>query len=377
MRTLCVGQIAKWVKPLTPTDTLSRAIHLMRTTGVTALPIAQEGHIIGFVREEDLVKALSTSPFLAPEWSVSSLMTEDFTQVDPSTPLEEALKIVSSNGTSVLGVVDEGGNYRGLVTRGDLIGAWTHRLRPARIGGMATPLGVYLFAGGVRGGVGDLALFLTGAVLSALVWGSLVLIYLIATWVENSGGPPLRALMESPPTGIGLWMDQIHFFLTGVIPFVMMMAFLRFSPLAGYHAAEHQTVWAIEEGEPLKPEFVARMPRPHPRCGTNLMVIFLLFWVLHRFNPILAFIVSLVTWRFFGYYLQLYVTTKPATYQQIQSGIKAGEELLERYSADPHSAESVGIGVRLWNMGWAQVVLGWFSVYLLFYLLFPSLGDLL
>ncbi|MER3495923.1 MAG: hypothetical protein C4320_03425, partial [Armatimonadota bacterium] len=52
----------------------------------------------------------------------------------------------------------------------------------------------------------------------------------------------------------------------------MFVILFRLLPLAGTHAAEHMAVNALERGEPLDPEVVARMPRTHIRCGTNLAV---------------------------------------------------------------------------------------------------------
>ena len=48
---------------------------------------------------------------------------------------------------------------------------------------------------------------------------------------------------------------------------------MRLLPIAGYHAAEHQSVHAMEQGEPLIPQVVKRMPRVHPRCGTSFLLV--------------------------------------------------------------------------------------------------------
>ena len=135
----------------------------------------------------------------------------------------------------------------------------------------------------------------------------------------------------------------------------------RFSWVTGYHAAEHQVVHAIEQGEDLRPEVVRAKPRVHPRCGTNLMAAFGIFMILERWAGPLAFVVALITWRFFGSLLQQYVTTRPARGWELESGLSAGRQLLERYQG------SVGIhssGIRrLWNMGLLQVFLGFMIVW--------------
>src|SRR6185437_6772147 len=54
---------------------------------------------------------------------------------------------------------------------------------------------------------------------------------------------------------------------------LLILVFIRFSALAGYHAAEHQAVHTIEAREPLTIDRLRSKPRAHPRCGTNLMVV--------------------------------------------------------------------------------------------------------
>ena len=131
--------------------------------------------------------------------------------------------------------------------------------------------------------------------------------------------------------------------------------------MTGYHAAEHQVVHAIEQGDDLRAEVVRTKPRVHPRCGTNLMAAFGMFMILDRWAGSLAFIGALVSWRFFGSFLQQYITTRPARVREIDSGLFAGKQLLERYQ------EGIGKHAsgwrRLWNMGLLQVALGFAIVW--------------
>jgi hypothetical protein len=141
--------------------------------------------------------------------------------------------------------------------------------------------------------------------------------------------------------------------------------------VTGYHAAEHQVVHAIEQGDDLTPEAVRAKPRVHPRCGTNLMAAFILFMVLHGGLPSelswLAFPTALIAWRAFGSLLQHYITTKPANDWQLRSGLRAGEQLLERYQA--HVMEQPSRGRRLWNIGLLQVLAGFLLLWALLWLL--------
>ncbi len=252
------------------------------------------------------------------------------------------------------------------VTRADALMAQAGKIPAPRIGGMATPLGVYLTTGVVRGGVGDLALVLSGMVMALMLWiaqtlvvflavsgyhlthnGILHDIYLILAKDGFNGSPTLQILVST---------------LTSALLIAVFMLFLRFMPkMAGYHAAEHQTVNAIEQGEQLTPEAVARMPRVHPRCGTNLwglvMLIYLAVAVLSLFlsTPFgrqnLSLVVTLaivailgiaISWRTIGAWLQQHFTTRPASPPEIVSGIRAGEEVLYRHQHDPLSPPAPG-----------------------------------
>jgi uncharacterized protein YqhQ len=160
-------------------------------------------------------------------------------------------------------------------------------------------------------------------------------------------------------------LDNSNFFnlFSTVIHSVLFLLLLRATPMAGIHAAEHQTVWAIEKGLPLRPEVVAQMPRAHPRCGTNLValagLIAIIFQHLPSYAPeyvIGALLFVFFAWRSFGEALQNVFTTRPATRKQLESGIRAGREVLERYQQQPHVMGS--FGSRLLNSGMAYSAMG-------------------
>jgi uncharacterized protein YqhQ len=47
-----------------------------------------------------------------------------------------------------------------------------------------------------------------------------------------------------------------------------------------YHGAEHMTIHALENEEPLDLEHVRKYPTAHPRCGTEFLVIFIILSIL-------------------------------------------------------------------------------------------------
>jgi CBS domain-containing protein len=367
-KTASVRHLAKMAPILSESDTLSHASHVMREFNVGALAVAGDGRVIGLIREEDLLEPLSQESEVGKLSRVGEFAVGDPVTIPGSASPQQALRALQWTSSPALPVVEEEGLYRGMLSRADLLAYWGQEIQPPRIGGMATPFGVFLTGSGWRGGVGDLSLVATG-----LMLGLLFLIVAVAqdygaAALERATGWPIAALVVSPPTGLLTWMDGVSL-LYRLLPFFVVLLAIRLSPLAGYHAGEHQTVWAIERGEPLTPESVARMPRPHPRCGTNLLVGLVMFEVLKDFSPELAFIFTALFWRRVGHYVQLYLTTRPATPKQLESGIRAGKELLEKYRENPGAMASRPAWMRIWNLGLLQSFIGMGIVFALISLL--------
>ena len=215
--------------------------------------------------------------------------------------------------------------------------------RPARIGGLATPFGVYLTSGTYRGGAGDVALMATGAMLAACNF--LIII-----------------LVDKLPSISGVTLPPACRDLAGMLFFLSL---IRLSPLAGYHAAEHQTVHALEQGLPLTPACVVHQPRAHSRCGTNLMAFLLLAHLVLVASGDLAELdlplillaaigLAAFSHRRLGFVLQQLVTTKPASNRQIASAMAAARELLAAW----REQRRVPPWLRLWRTGFVQVFSG-------------------
>lgn len=228
-----------------------------------------------------------------------------------------------------------------------------------RVGGMATPLGVYLTTGNIRAGSNDFSLILTGIIMITILIISTKLVeflYSIFIFLPNS----------------------VEEFLI----LILFLFFLRNSSLSGYHASEHMTVNAIENKLPLHPSIISHMPRFHPRCGTNFVVILigaqLLLNVMKNLIPssfsipleihiiyLILIIFIFISFIYLSYlplgkFLQNYFTTQKPNLSQIYSGINAGKELLEKYQLNPNY--KAPFLKQIWNIGILQVILGWFLI---------------
>ncbi|OGH99330.1 MAG: hypothetical protein A2104_01975 [Candidatus Melainabacteria bacterium GWF2_32_7] len=325
------------------------------------------GNVVGIVSEYDLAKVL-------PEWSfdkesyqhkitVADIMTEDVWTEPEHTNIKNLLSSVHEMHIRVIPIVDNEGKYTGRsITRSALISYLTRMVKPLSIGGLATPLGVSMTDGHHLAGPGQLGFVLTGVSFAFII----IIIQIL--------------------TGFIFSFISVNYIIAVIIQLILFILALRFTPFAQYHAAEHQTIHAIEKGLPLTPETVRMQPRPHKRCGTNLLVlllgiqfVLLLSMQFAQFGFFAQFLFLIVgflfvfsNWRKAGIWLQQYFTTVKATDKQIQNGIKVGEELLKKHKEDLNP-NPPNIFQKIWNMGLIQILgsfllVTWFFDYILTHL---------
>lgn len=365
-----LADLAKAVPTLHPADSLGKALRLFGTTGQSVLAVVEGSVLMGVITENDLLAWLRghddrltwVEAGAAHDAMVMQAMRTDLTVGDADAPLESVLALFDLEDFKALPVVDPDGRFRGMLLRHTVMAALSHNLRPAKIGGMATPLGVYLTTGHLSAGAGFWGLFLNGFGLTVLNFGILF-------------------GLQQAQAAMGWRAPEAVQVLAALGVFLLA---LRLSPLSGFHAAEHQTVNAIEAGEALDLETIMGMPREHPRCGTNLMALLFsaqLLLPLLAAEPLwlLPAIAALwISWRKVGGWIQTVFTTKPPRRYQLQSGLKAGEELMRAFQQRP--AYRTSRVRRFWNMGMVQILAGGLSAFALFELatrFIPSLRGIL
>jgi hypothetical protein len=265
---------------------------------------------------------------------------------------------------------------------------------------MATPLGVYLTDGVSSGGAGFWGLFLSGVTLGGLALAAQALVLSAGNFFARVNLQPVTALTQHLPQALQFWMAQMGASVAPTLAVLaILLVLLRSLPMAGTHAAEHQVVHCLERGMPLLPTCVRGMPRVHPRCGTNLVVGFILFqttflaaWIaaqgagwapLDRVTPalIVAAPLTLAYWRRAGGWVQQWLATKPATDRQIDGAIFAAKQVLQRREARSFQTDvRYRLVWRIWRMGMAQVLLGYALLYGLLLgaaHFWPNFGNLL
>lgn len=327
-----------------PEDSVQRAISQLRQNEADVLPIVRNGRLLGGVTENSLARSLADGVDLIDP--VVNVLTVVGT-VAPYATGAEVLRRLASSDASILVVVDDTQSVMGIIGTSDLVPNSRQAPRPPVVGGMATPFGVYLTNGAVNGGAKGLALVSTGAVMFAM---------LVAAQLAVERAMPMMLSAGLPETS----QDLVQ---TTLSPALFLIG-MRLIPLSGTHAAEHQVVHALERGEDLLPEIVRRMPRVHPRCGTNMAVALTLFlgifgleWITNvEVRLMTAVLVTALLWKRIGGLIQEFITTRPANDRQLKSGIKAANQLLAAYATSRHSVPSVPR--RIWNSGLLHVMFG-------------------
>lgn len=330
-------------------------------SGVGMVAVTREGRFIGIVSDKELMHAYGEA---VDRNSAVIEIARDTPTIKPYESAAQAVRMLDQERFGAIVVVDDDNRPVGLLNAACFWGLNLDPPRPGMVGGMATPLGVYLTTGSIRSGANPWALALTGATMFVIFLAGRLMVIGGLELLEKRG-------VLVPDSALGAF---------DIIPLAFLLLAFRLSPISGIHAAEHQVVHAIERDEPLALEIVKRMPRVHPRCGTNIAVgatLFLLIaetpWIpLADLRLLVAIIVAAFFWRPVGNWVQNFLTTRPASDKQLLNGIAAGEELLMAYATGRLSRPSPL--VRLINSGILHVISGSFAAYGIFYLLATLLG---
>ncbi|MEI6519556.1 MAG: DUF1385 domain-containing protein [bacterium] len=360
-----ISPLIKQIKTLSPDDTAGKAIVLFQIEGMDYLPVVENSRLVGVVSTEKLLKIANEHPNLIEITSVNMIMEMPETVLYPHFTIQVAKQIFMEKNVAGLAVVS-GNIYIGWLNCNDVLGAVTHNPPPPRIGGMATPLGVYLYTTSITAGVGKFALFLTGFLMAISLFFiqnfSLILSAAIYKFTNNQLFRDYTLLFSNlsvQPAMLPQYELSLIIFNSIATTFLFLVV-LRYSPLmSGYHAAEHMSVNAIENGEPLTMKNVAKMSRIHPRCGTNLIAILSFIYLgvtlialtlrTHWGQTNISFVAIItvwmviaisMTWKKVGAWIQQRWTTRTPSKKELESGVKAAVELISTYRMAPIERQS-------------------------------------
>jgi cystathionine beta-synthase len=111
------------VVSVTPSDSIADAVELLRRYGISQTPVMENGHMVGSLTEDLLLRRLASGEPLTAS-SVGQIQGPPFPQLDSDAPANEAYTLFGS-GQSAVAVVS-GSSLEGIVTKSDLLEFWAN-----------------------------------------------------------------------------------------------------------------------------------------------------------------------------------------------------------------------------------------------------------
>ena len=111
---------ASTVWSIGPNATVIDAIRLMDEKNVGALPVVENGKLVGIVSERDYTRKIILKGRSSKDTPVSDIMTKEVLTVNPSTGITECMQIMTDKRVRHLPVL-EGTDLVGILSIGDVV----------------------------------------------------------------------------------------------------------------------------------------------------------------------------------------------------------------------------------------------------------------
>jgi CBS domain-containing protein len=108
------------VETVRPDERLSDAVRRLGEKRIGAMPVVEDGRIVGIISERDVIYCLKDHGAEALDWAVERAMSSPAITVGPDTDVLAALALITQRRIRHLPVV-ESGEIRGIVSIGDLV----------------------------------------------------------------------------------------------------------------------------------------------------------------------------------------------------------------------------------------------------------------
>jgi len=105
---------------ISPLATVFQALELMAQKDVGALPVVQNGKLVGIFSERDYARKVILKGKASKDTTVSELMTQTVFYVSPENTLDECMALMTSKQIRHLPVLDHD-RLTGLITLGDVV----------------------------------------------------------------------------------------------------------------------------------------------------------------------------------------------------------------------------------------------------------------
>lgn len=108
------------VATVAPDEKVSQAVAKLGQRRIGALPVVEEGRVVGIMSERDVIYCLRDHSGEVLDWPVSRVMTSPAITAEPSTPVLSAMAMMTQRRIRHLPVVSRG-ELVGIVSIGDLV----------------------------------------------------------------------------------------------------------------------------------------------------------------------------------------------------------------------------------------------------------------
>lgn len=105
---------------ISPMSTVFQALELMAERDIGALPVVENGRLVGIFSERDYARKVILKGRTSKDTTVSELMTQTVFYVNPDSTLEECMALMTSRQIRHLPVLDKE-RLVGIVTLGDVV----------------------------------------------------------------------------------------------------------------------------------------------------------------------------------------------------------------------------------------------------------------
>lgn len=105
---------------ISPLATVFQALELMAQKDVGALPVVQNGKLVGIFSERDYARKVILKGKASKDTAVSELMTQTVFYVSPENTLDECMALMTSQQIRHLPVLDRD-RLVGMITLGDVV----------------------------------------------------------------------------------------------------------------------------------------------------------------------------------------------------------------------------------------------------------------
>lgn len=114
------GETNQHVHTIHPDQTVLDALRVMAEKNVGALPVVEDGHVIGIISERDYARKVALKGRSSADTSVKAIMSERIITVSPNESVDSCMGIMTDSRLRHLPVVKDG-HLIGLLSIGDLV----------------------------------------------------------------------------------------------------------------------------------------------------------------------------------------------------------------------------------------------------------------